>query len=190
VPFHESFSFLRQAKGDPIRIPAVKGHSIWLLPEKQAFEYYQAVIHRLAKEAATPIFGPHITLLGQIPGPVNQIQKSLEKLLNDRKAFDLELDQIELSDTFYRSIILLVKENAELEQLYTRSLDRFNMVDKEIFVPHLSLLYSHLSRERKMELLRDVEIPLPALIKITDVVLMQTMGGPLEWVEVSRISLK
>jgi len=46
-------------------IMKAKGHSLWLMPTGEVYDKFSILIKRLAGEYNTPIFEPHIILLGE-----------------------------------------------------------------------------------------------------------------------------
>jgi len=144
----------------------------------------------LALAGEAPTFSPHVTLLGQIPGEGELIQNVTESLLDGVTPFELVLSRVGMLNTYYRSIILHVEENQKLLDLYIATAETFKMKKGKTFVPHLSLLYSNFVKLHKQDLLKSVDLYLPDVINISEVVLMETRGGPQDWQEVARFSLK
>lgn len=46
---------------------AFSGYSLWLLPDEPSIKQLSATIEEYAEKLDTPVFGPHMTLLGGVP---------------------------------------------------------------------------------------------------------------------------
>ena len=67
------------------------------------------------------------------------------------------------------------------------AMEQFEIKTNNTFLPHLSLLYSHLEIANKKLLMESIAIGSPLSVTINEAVLVETNGGPDQWQEVTRI---
>lgn len=173
----------------PPVINQARGHSIWLVPSRSGYDYFQALISDLANRGGTVGFSPHITLLGQLPQPVGLLKTKMQTCFGETDSFKLSFSRIGTFPEYFRSIILHIAPNHDLERLHHLAKRVFEPTSDKNFVPHLSLLYSHLDLASKKELLEKVTIEPPTSVRISEVLLMETKGPLSEWREILRIPL-
>jgi len=166
-----------------------RGHSIWLIPTNPEYEYLQNLISQLSEREGTPKFSPHITLLGQLPQKVEWIKTKLIEFTQKLEPFQLSFSYIGMFDQYFRSIIMHTHLNPFLEDLHLRATRHFEITNNNTFVPHLSLLYSQLELHSKKMLMESMHIGFPLTVTITEVVLVETNGGPDQWREVVSVPI-
>jgi len=150
----------------------------------------QRIIEILAQKCSTPLFAPHVTLLGQLSQEADWIKIQLEKLSAGVPVLQLDISQLSMTDQYFRSIILKIAPNTDLDLFYRAAASVFPIAAEVPFVPHLSLLYSDLEWPKKRQVMENVSIPTSITVRIKEVVLMETKGQPEHWREVARIPLK
>jgi len=147
------------------------------------------LISKLSERGETPEFSPHITLLGQLQQEVGWIKTKLVEFTQDLEPFQLSFSHVGMFDQYFRSIIMHTHPNPSFEHLYSSALEQFEVKTNDVFVPHLSLLYSHHKLAYKRQLMEGLAIGSPLYMTIKEVVLVETIGGPDQWQEVLRIQL-
>lgn len=116
--------------------------SIWLTLANEQAAYYQNIINDLAVQHNATPFEPHITLFPFVDWNAEQEARFKEYLQQNCMPFELELQELATSGTFFQCCYLKVAPNARLEKLWsdTRQLLRIEPYD---YMPHLSLLYGN-----------------------------------------------
>ncbi|MBT3254057.1 MAG: hypothetical protein HN995_10350 [Candidatus Marinimicrobia bacterium] len=163
------------------------GHSIWLKPAEPEFDYLQNLITQLSQRGETPDFSPHITLLGQLTQEVAWIKAGLIEFIQSIEPFQLSFSHIGMFDQYFRSVIMHTHPNPVLDHLHASAMEQFEIKTNNTFLPHLSLLYSHLEIANKKLLMESIAIGSPLSVTINEAVLVETNGGPDQWQEVTRI---
>ena len=174
-------------KGQNIVPVHTQGHSIWLIPASPEYDYLQRLIQQFSEKGATPPFPPHITLLGQLKQNPNWLKTQMLELYKDLDAFNLNFSHIGMFDTYFRSIVMHIHTNSVLAKLYARAKMHFKVETKDVYVPHLSLLYSNLEISQKKTLMEGVFIDSPFSVRIAGTVLVETNGAPDQWRQMLRI---
>ncbi len=126
-----------------------KGYSLWLLPTGEVYEKLATLIKKLAEENNTPIFDPHVTLLGEIIQSKGDIVRKIEELISDQKQFPLTLSRIDYQDFYFRALFVKAEINESLLSLHNQAKMIFGMQNIPPYMPHLSLLYGNLSTATK-----------------------------------------
>ncbi|KAL1408969.1 hypothetical protein Q8F55_005786 [Vanrija albida] len=184
----------------------IPGHCLWLVPSADEVSRLQALIDTLAaSEAGAPSFHPHITLLHPLgkdaASPPEAITETLEAAVAEFNAarggagpIKLTLDNPVAGEKYFQSVLTPVDEaegkSAALRQLRSAVEDAFDE-HPAVFYPHLSLLYGDLSRERRLELVREAEaqLPFPREVVVHDAVVVDINGTAPEWKIVARVKL-
>lgn len=108
-------------------------------------------------------------------------------MLEGERPFQLSCSHIEMFNQYYRSIVMIANRNSRLETLYQKVRMYFEPERDDIFMPHVSLLYSDLDLKRKKELFESISIRYPLSVTISAALLVETNGGPDQWKEILRI---
>lgn len=173
-----------------MHVPAVKGYSIWLLPDKQTSQQLGQIILRFSEKFLTPTFDPHITLLGQIIESEERIIPRFEALAHSTAPLSVVLGNPEMQDYFFRSLYLNVSPATPLHHLYHQALDTFDLDrDRDAFLPHLSLLYSNQSLEEKQSLVGESALSHEFNSNLEVMKLVKTEGPPHQWKPIRSIQL-
>lgn len=155
-------------------------YSLWFEPSGDIAYKLQERIKKLSEKHQTPVFSPHVTLLGSINGSETELTSLTNTLASPMSPFELELTKAGYLDTFYQSLFIHVEETGTLKELRNRACRLFN-VDEEEYMPHLSLLYGDLSRKEKQRILNLVGREFHIRFTVKNIVLMQTDGKPDQW---------
>ncbi len=161
-----------------------------MIPGDPEYAYFQDLISELSEQADSPKFSPHITLLGQLPQDFEHIKLEVNKLCNGLEALQLSFSHLGMFEQYFRSIILHTHPSQSLEDLHQRIRDILAPEENAPFVPHLSLLYSHLELNQKRLLMEGITLDLPIVVRINTIVITRTDGNPSQWQEAYKISLK
>lgn len=119
-------------------------YSLWLKPEGAVYDRLSGLIEELAREFHSPVFEPHVTLLGGLNLNGSKIQEKLKKIAF--KPVEIQLGHFGCKDNLFQSFYLHVI-NDEVHQLRKQCERVFNKGGK--YKPHLSLLYREMPRKQK-----------------------------------------
>jgi 2'-5' RNA ligase len=155
-------------------------YSLWLEPSGEIAYKLQERIKKLSKENGTPLFSPHVTLLGGIESTETEMIPLTDTLSSYIEPFELELTKAGYLDTFYQSLFIHVKETTQLKELRRNACRLFN-IEEEEYMPHLSLLYGDLSQKQKEKILNMIGREFYIRFPVKKMVLMHTEGEPDKW---------
>lgn len=131
------------------------GHTLWLMPKGKVYEKFSNIINRLAKQYNTPVFEPHITLLGEFMHPADECIKKTKQLVAGQKPFVVNLKEIGFQNFFFRALFVYAEKSQPLINLHHKSKEIFNM-EIPPYMPHLSLLYGNFPQTIKDKIVKDI----------------------------------
>lgn len=165
------------------------GHSIWLTPDASTVLGIQQTIDTLSARFNSPVFQPHVTLIGKLGGDHQRVFDTFNTLIKGIKPFVLHAEAIDYQDVFFRSMFYKISETDDLMEMNQLARELYSRDSDPTYFPHLSLLYSDVSESEKRTAVLDLAIEIPAEIPITGIELIQTQGQVSEWSMVKRVEL-
>jgi len=159
---------------------ASKGYTLWLMPKGEIYKKFAGLIKRLAKQYNAPPFQPHVTLLGEIKQPEEEVIRKTEQLTLGKKSFPVTLRQIDYQDYHFRALFVKAKVIKPLLSLHERAKKIFDIQNIPPYMPHLSLLYGNYPQEVKDKIIEEIGRHQTAQFEINSVHLVK--GGEVkEW---------
>ncbi len=165
-------------------------YSLWLEPSGNVAYKLQERIKKLSKEKDTPLFSPHVTLLGGLNSSETELIPLANTLASSVAPFELQLTKAGYLDTFYQALFIHVEENSQLQELRKNACRLFDCGEKNDYMPHLSLLYGDLSQKEKERILNLIGREFYIHFPVKNIVLMQTDGKPDQWQKVHAAMFK
>lgn len=125
------------------------GYSIWCIPDAPQHSACDELIGELSATHGTVRFPPHITLLGDIwPAcTVEEMRTRTERLASAMEPLTVKFARAAAGEMFYRCVYALCNEEPALVAANKAAQSEFG--HNEVFMPHLSLLYSDCDREAR-----------------------------------------
>lgn len=127
----------------------------WLMPEAITADFLQSIITKLADENHAASFMPHVTLFITQKHSVNDCITKTQDLSNKLYKLELEYNSICASEVFTESVFADFKFSHALEVIHNCFKIKFDDLGHNIN-PHLSLLYSNQSLNKKTEIKHDL----------------------------------
>lgn len=164
-----------------------KGHTLWLIPTGEAHNKYSNLIKKLAKEYNSPVFEPHVTLLGEFLNPVEDCIEKTKQLVAGQQPFIIKMNNIGCQDYFWRTLFVYAEKSPQLQALHDKAKKIFNM-ELPPFMPHLSLLYGMFPQVVKDKIIKEIGKSQLAEFKVDKVILKK--GGEIkDWKIISEFPL-
>lgn len=155
-------------------------YSLWLKPSIESFRRYQSIISELANFNKTPLFQPHLTLRVGIEEITDEKFYEISVLAALTKVFDVKSTALSIQDTYYKSLYAVVQNNDVLDNWNTEIQNLFPE-NNYSFQPHLSLIYSNLSKVQKLKIIQNQKKTYPKLIGLEGIQIVKTVGNPSDW---------
>ncbi len=156
-------------------------YSLWLEPSGGIAYKLQERIKKLSQKYNTPLFPPHVTLLGGLDSSQTELIPLTNTLASSVKPFELKLTKAGYLNTFYQALFIHVQENYQLRELRKNACQLFDCSDRQDYMPHLSLLYGDLSQKEKEKILNVIGREFYIRFPVKNIVLMQTDETPDKW---------
>lgn len=166
-----------------------KGYSIWLIPTGEVYYKLAKVISQLSKKYSAPNFEPHLTLIGDLLGPEEEIISKTSELAGLLKPFKIELKTIDYFDEYFKCLFVRAKKSKDLIRANDAARKIFNKKSDKDYMPHLSLMYGDFIPETKEKIiagLKDSDI----VFNIKSLRLFCTTGTVEEWKEVKKFAIQ
>ncbi|WP_066415359.1 2'-5' RNA ligase family protein [Halorubrum aethiopicum] len=167
-------------------------YSIWLQPDQDSNEYHrlsELIDHYSQRYDDAPIFAPHTTLLGGLSDDQDTITETTRTLAQEHEPFEVSFPRVHCSTTRYQCVFLLVEPVLELLSLYEDAVGAFE-AGSEMYVPHLSLIYSDMSLQERLELVEDIKSEsMPGTALLDTLVVVETTGDAKEWETIAEYEL-
>lgn len=166
----------------PLETGAVgKGYALWLMPGEPLFNRLSAEILRLSQELATPLFEPHVTLLGGITLPEEEVLARAIALAGALKPFQIELGEIGYLDEYFRCLFVRVVPGDHILKAHTAGMQIFGQPGGQPYEPHISLVYGKLGIERKRTIAAGRTSLTGQVFNVKSLAVYQVRGVPSDW---------
>lgn len=169
--------------------PAGKGYALWLIPEEPMFSLLAGRISRLSQRFSTPLFEPHVTLLGGIMVPEEEAVEKSASLADLLRPFQIVLGEIGYSHEYFRSLFASVIPAGPIMKAHRAALETFRLRDAAAYKPHLSLLYGRLQVETKTGIATAQSLLSGRAFQARSLTLYRARGSPQEWKRVAAFDL-
>lgn len=114
--------------------------SLWLLAGQEDEALLSGIVAGLAGRHATPLFHPHLTILGDIPRPPGELAGVLPRIARAAAPFALPVRDVVPGEAFFRSFYAAFDAVPALLAL-RRAAGVETGATSGPFMPHVSLLY-------------------------------------------------
>ncbi|EKD91448.1 MAG: hypothetical protein ACD_30C00005G0016 [uncultured bacterium] len=162
--------------------------SIWIVPSGDVKKKLEGVILDLSQKYNSPVFEPHMTLLGDISVDEKSVLEKAKILTSKIKPFTVELGEISFSTTYFQSVFVRIKSNAELMNANLAAKEIFG-VDNNVFMPHISLLYGDYDMELREKVAKEIKLPSNLSFNVDKLVIIPSFPEPKDWKHLAKLPL-
>lgn len=166
-----------------------KGYSIWLIPKGDSYKKFSSFINRLSKQYSSPVFVPHVTLIGGLYGKEESIIKKTAKLALLIKPFKIQLTKISAEQYYLKALFVKAKRTNELIGANKMARKIFRVKSEQKYMPHLSLIYGNFPKSTKNIMIKNINEDLALQFEFTSVHLFETEGKVNEWHQIKEFKL-
>lgn len=164
------------------------GYSINILPSGEEYNRFESLILRLAEQYNTPVFAPHVTVLGQATEDEEEAIAGMKKLVANQGPFTVTLEKVDFQDHFFRALFVLAEKTEPLLSLHEKAKKIFGKA-ADPYMPHLSLLYGDFSSDLKKKIISEIGPLQKSTFEVKNLHLFCTEGEADEWYEVEEFPL-
>ncbi len=165
-----------------------KVHSIWLIPEGKVYDVLKKLIQELSKKFSSPMFEPHVTLVGAIKGEQDSVIKQTERLSQKIKSFTICLEGLDFRDESHLCLFFNTKKSQEYENVINKAINCFKGNYNPKYMKHLSILYGIFPSTIKKKIINSIKMKDHAFI-VRKLVLYSTEGEVKNWYRVKEFPL-
>ncbi len=158
----------------------VKRYSLWIIPDGGLYKKLDNLISEISAKYQSPVFKPHVTLLGSAAGNLDSIISETSELASSIKPYDIHLTSAGCFDEYFRSLFIKVKKTGEVMGANLAA-ERLLGNDDSVYFPHLSLMYGNFSTEIKKGILSEIGEIFNLTFSAKSFHLYDTGGAPEEW---------
>ncbi len=159
----------------------IKRYALWLRPENEAHERFQALIAILSRRYHAPLFEPHITLLGGITGTDAEVTAKTARLAVEIEPFEVQLTTMDYRDEYYRCLYVKAVPTNTLREAHHLARRWFEPASGDEYLPHLSLLYGDFSAQEKEKILAEIGRGFNSTFHVNRLALYATEQAPEKW---------
>ena len=156
----------------------IKRYALWLRPENEARERFQALIAMLSRRYHAPLFEPHITLLGGITGADAEVTAKTTGLALEIEPFEVQLTTADYRNEYYRCLYVKAVPTNALREAHRLARRLFEPASGDEYMPHLSLLYGDFNAQEKEKILAEIGRRFDAAFRVTRLALYATEEAP------------
>jgi 2'-5' RNA ligase len=163
--------------------------SVWLVPLGDVCDRLAHLILELSQEYASPLFPPHVTLLGGLSGAEQDIIARARQLAAQIEPFQAQLGSVDYLDNYHRALFVRVKESEPLLAANRTARDVYNCHNEPRYMPHLSLLYGHFAPSVKGDIIAKIGNRFDMGFQVTRIELHSTFGDTRDWYSLGKFEL-
>jgi 2'-5' RNA ligase len=134
-----------------------KEYSLWIIPPGNVFERLTEVISRLSQHYSTPYFEPHVTLLGDLLLPEEEMLSKTAELTGLIRPFTLHLTTVSYLHEYFRCLFIKVAKTEEVMEINQKTRTLFKREHDPQFMPHLSLMYGNFTPKIKEDIISELQ---------------------------------
>lgn len=166
-----------------------RNYSLWLMPSGQAYRRLRGIILKLGGQYSTPIFKPHVTLLGRIVAPRREVLEKSARLARGMRPLVIRLGSLDGLDEHYRCLFVRAAKTRPLRDAYRAACQIFSVKKRPAYMPHLSLIYGDLPPRLKEQIIRRLGGRLALEFEVRSLRLYSTTGKPRAWRQIEAFDL-
>lgn len=164
-----------------MKLPAVDGTVLWLLPDIKSAAHYSSVIKELSRKYQSKVFIPHITLSRVPDWDLPQLKRGADRIAEGVSQFSLQAETVKCGNNPYQKITAGIKKTIHLENLFDATDAIFGGKYSKRKYPHLSLHYNTIPCNQFSEEVKNLNQKLQPILTIQQIALVSLKGAPNEW---------
>lgn len=163
--------------------------SVWLVPLGDVCDQLAHLIMQLSQEYASPLFPPHVTLLGGLSGAEQDIIARARQLAAQIEPFQAQLGSVDYLDNYHRALFVRLQETGPLLAANRTAREIYNCHNEPRYMPHLSLLYGHFAPSVKQDIIARIGNRFDLCFQATRIELHSTLGDTKDWYSLGKFEL-
>jgi len=165
-------------------------YGFWIIPENDTYQEFNKVIKKYANSFDGPTFTPHMTIHGVVISTDEEVVKTVREAVKNIKSFELQVGDVEFSTTYFQCIFARIKTSAKLFNTHLAIRKAFNMNDKNVFMPHASLVYGDFDMETREKITKEIKIQNKSFTADKITIVRADTSDPKDWTIVEQVPLQ
>ncbi len=132
--------------------------SIWLIPDEKDENELSKIVKNLAYRYNSPIFIPHLTLLGNVVISFDDLKSAVDEVFENKKPFTIKEAKLNQSEQFFKTVFIEFELDENLKKFFELLSIKTDKIDIETFKPHISLIYKIMSKEEKLKIIENLDV--------------------------------
>lgn len=161
----------------------MKKYSVWLIPKGKIYITLAKIISDLSNKHSSPLFKPHITLIGDIDTNETSARFTTAHLSTLIDPFKLRLRKMNYLNEKFRCLFLKVEKSSELIKAIKLAKSVFDIEDSQEPMPHLSLMYGYFDSNTKEKIISEYEREFDEEFEVDSIHLVRASSDidPADW---------
>ncbi len=168
--------------------PGQKEFSILLIPKGKTYNELSSLIIRLSNKYNTPMFEPHVTLIGGFDISKKEAISKTNKIAENLKPYSIRINNPIYLHEYYKSLFLKTEKTKEVLKAHLLARKIFNDKRDYEYFPHLSLMYGNSSDQIKEKIISEIK-SINLEFKADQLHLFSTANGPKNWYKIKTYDL-
>lgn len=164
-------------------------YSLWFMPTGPVARKFSQVIAQLAQQYSSPIFPPHVTLIGSIEAQEVEISGKAQELASLIRPFSIRPTTLAYTNAYYRALFVKVDPSTAILSAYQQARRLFPDKQKTEYIPHLSLLYGNFPPATKEKIIKVIGESFTDEFEVDTLYLYLTEGVVDDWQSVKMFLL-
>lgn len=165
-------------------------YSLWLRPFGEVGFELKQQIKALSKHYDSPMFHPHVTLLGGLELHETKLIQLTDTLAHSLAPFTIYLQKAGTRSPYFQSLFVRVQKSEPLIEAHHLAKELFDIEEGEDYFPHLSLMYGNQATKEKENLLNVMGRSFNMQFDVHSVLLIKTGKQVGEWKKIHNSEFK
>ena len=147
---------IKQKKMDRKHNRKGRTYSIWLMPDGKCANSVSKIINDISKKYNTPVFKPHVTLIGDCE---KEKCYKIYSILKKKKIQPIKviLKDFGYKNFFFQCLYINVIKSYQLCKTRDFLIKNLKINSKKIYEPHMSIVYSNLKINEKKKIIKKLK---------------------------------
>ncbi len=132
--------------------------SIWLIPDEKDEKELAKIIEDLAERYNSPVFIPHLTLLGNTMINFEDLKSIVDEVFEDKKPFTIKKTRLNQSEQFFKTVFIEFELDENLKNFFELLSIKADKRNTEKFKPHISLIYKIMPKDEKLRIIKNLDV--------------------------------
>lgn len=165
-------------------------YSLWFRPFGEVGFELRQQIKELSRQYHSPMFYPHVTLLGGLTMHKTKLIQLTDTLAHSLAPFTIYLQKAATRSLYFQSLFVQVQKTESLRGAHNIAKELFGCQNKDEYFPHLSLMYGKQTTNEKQKLLNVMGRSFNMQFDVHNVLLVKTGGDVHEWENIHHSEFK